>query len=204
MHGGPYAADWTRWSAQREYASAAESRARELGAGCSAGRSACPWPRGSPRCVWHRFRPLTLRTTSVGSGLAAGRRVPQTSRPGSQPYRRLSGDCLRVLMCIRLVKPGLPQRTHSSTASGSHQTLWKHPLSAALPYTVSRGSHHEPRRTPEESSERLAAEQKTVSFGQCRSRLERRSTTKRGWRIDSLPGRPTQAPRSAKIASRRR
>lgn len=28
---------------------------------------------------------------------------------GSQPYRRLSGDCLRVLTRLRLVKPGLPQ-----------------------------------------------------------------------------------------------
>jgi hypothetical protein len=30
---------------------------------------------------------------------------------GSQPYRRLSGDFLRVLTCLRRVKPGLPQRT---------------------------------------------------------------------------------------------
>lgn len=30
---------------------------------------------------------------------------------GSQPYRRLSGDCLRVLTRLRLVKPGFPQRT---------------------------------------------------------------------------------------------
>ena len=32
-------------------------------------------------------------------------------RPGSQPHRRLSGDCLRVLTALPLVKPGLPQRT---------------------------------------------------------------------------------------------
>jgi hypothetical protein len=36
-------------------------------------------------------------------------RSPDNS--GSQPYRRLSGDCLRVLMTLRRVKPCLPQRT---------------------------------------------------------------------------------------------
>ncbi len=32
---------------------------------------------------------------------------------GSQPYRRLSGDCLRVLTSLRLVKPGLSQRSRA-------------------------------------------------------------------------------------------
>src|SRR6516165_7481959 len=50
--GGLYGADWTRWSVRHGYASANESRARGLGAGYSAGRSACPWPRRSPRCPW--------------------------------------------------------------------------------------------------------------------------------------------------------
>jgi hypothetical protein len=49
---GLYGACWTRWSAPPEYASASGSRARGLGAGYSAGRSACPWPRHSPRCPW--------------------------------------------------------------------------------------------------------------------------------------------------------
>lgn len=49
---------------------------------------------------------------SIGGNLAAGRRGPQGG-PGSQPHRRLSGDCLRVLTVLRLVKPGLPQRTRS-------------------------------------------------------------------------------------------
>ena len=49
---GLYGAGWRRWSARPEYASASGSRARGLGAGCSAGRSACPWPRHSPRCPW--------------------------------------------------------------------------------------------------------------------------------------------------------
>jgi hypothetical protein len=50
--GGLYGAGSTRRSARPEYASASGSRARGLGAGYSAGRSACPWPRHSPRCLW--------------------------------------------------------------------------------------------------------------------------------------------------------
>jgi hypothetical protein len=59
--GGLYGAGWTRWSARREYASASGSHARGLGAGYSAGRSACPWPRHSPRCLWlkHSSHPPT-------------------------------------------------------------------------------------------------------------------------------------------------
>ena len=41
---------------------------------------------------------------------AAGRRGPQSHRAGSQPYRRRSGDCLRVLTSHRWVKLGLRQR----------------------------------------------------------------------------------------------
>jgi hypothetical protein len=50
--GGLYGAGWTRRSARREYASATGNRARGLGAGYSAGRSAYPWPRHSPCCPW--------------------------------------------------------------------------------------------------------------------------------------------------------
>src|SRR5271157_3480314 len=50
---GPYGADWKQSNAQHGYASASGSHARGLGAGYSAGRSACPWPRRSPRCVSH-------------------------------------------------------------------------------------------------------------------------------------------------------
>jgi hypothetical protein len=42
---------------------------------------------------------------------AAGRRGPQAQVPRSQPYRRLSGDCLRVLTSVRWVKLGLPQQS---------------------------------------------------------------------------------------------
>ena len=62
-----------------------------------------------------RFATAMVRG-SFGGGLAAGRRGPQARQPGSQPYRRLSGDCLRVLTRIRSVKLGLSQRTHRQTA----------------------------------------------------------------------------------------
>jgi len=53
MRGDPYGAGSTRWNAQHGCASAGGNHARGLGAGYSAGRSACPWPRHSPRCVLH-------------------------------------------------------------------------------------------------------------------------------------------------------
>ena len=70
-------------TARHGSASATGSRVRGLGAGCSAGRSACPWPRHSPRCVFHVSRHPAARvyTRLAGrseSGLAtAGRRGPQ-------------------------------------------------------------------------------------------------------------------------------
>lgn len=70
-----------------------------------------------------RFATAGVRV-SVEAGLATGRRGPQAGSPRSQPYRRLSGDCLRVLMRLRWVKLGLPQRTHTQAAR-------KHSFSAA-------------------------------------------------------------------------
>ncbi len=183
--GGPYGADWTRWNARHGYASASGSHARGLGAGYSAGRSACPWPRRSPRCVCsHCRRPLRV-SISLVCGLA-GRwsccwpaRSPGTSR--SQPYRRLSGDCLRVLTRLRRVKPGLPQRTRS----GRTQALAVRPHlgPARLGRQAEPGPSY-PKQPDWNAAERLAAARKTVSFCQGRFRLKRRSTTKRGWWID--------------------
>lgn len=56
--GDPCGADRTRSHVRRECASAGGNHARGLGAGYSAGRSACPWPRRSPRCV--AIQPLRL------------------------------------------------------------------------------------------------------------------------------------------------
>ena len=59
-------------------------------------------------------------STLGGSGRAAGRRGPQAHCPGSQPYRRLSGDCLRVLTSVRWVKPG-PKPTEAWLKTGPAQ-----------------------------------------------------------------------------------
>lgn len=67
--GAPYGAGSTQSSVRRGCACATGSHARGLGAGCSAGRSACPWPRRSPRCVSH-FQPAGQTSRS---GSSAGR-----------------------------------------------------------------------------------------------------------------------------------
>ena len=79
--GGPCGADWTRSNVQRGSAYVDGSRARGLGVGCSAGRSACPWSRRSPRCIELKTSEPSdhFTSTSVGSGLAAGRRGPQNT-----------------------------------------------------------------------------------------------------------------------------
>ena len=58
---------------------------------------------------------------------------------GSQPYRRLSGDCLRVLTRLRLVKPGLPQ--------GSRAAVWEKDF--RFDHTRrGRGYDNEPKQDP--------------------------------------------------------
>ncbi len=113
--GGPCDAGSTRSRAPPECASAAGSRAHGLGAGYSAGRSACPLPRLSPRYIWHRlpnrfldrWNTLALTKPRQALCLAGNRRGPRCTLHGSQPYRRLSGDCTRVRSSVRRVKPGL-------------------------------------------------------------------------------------------------
>jgi hypothetical protein len=112
---GPCDAGSTRLTGLPVSASAAGNRAHEHGAGCSAGRCACPLPRLSPRCIWHR--------APAGFVVPVGHDCPHEASLGfvsrwcparapcillgSQPYRRLSGDCTRVLTCVPPVKPGL-------------------------------------------------------------------------------------------------
>jgi hypothetical protein len=87
-HAGLYGGGWKRSNARRGCASAVGNHARGLGAGCWAGRSACPWPRRSPRCVrlecpsHPAARTLQLswsagRPGLVGACRATGRRGPQ-------------------------------------------------------------------------------------------------------------------------------
>src|SRR5882757_6514122 len=94
---------------------------------------------------------------------------------------------MRVLMSIRLVKLG-PSQRGPVKLSAANTVLRRSPS------TTSPGNRctapGEPKEADWNAAERLAAAWKTVSFGQCRFRLQRRTTTKRGWRIDELSRRP--------------
>ena len=57
----------------------------------------------------HLSRPTTSPVRRSGVVLLLAGAVPKTRHFGSQPYRRLSGDCLRVLTSLLRVKPGLSQ-----------------------------------------------------------------------------------------------
>ena len=121
MRGGPWRAGWTRPRVPPGCASATGNHVHGLAADCSAGKSAYPWPRRSPRYVSHH-RPAAMLFNCVGPQVGRGAshcwpaRSPDSSS-GSQPYRRLSGDCLRVLMRLRLVKPRVPQRDRTERIS---------------------------------------------------------------------------------------
>ena len=142
--------------------------------------------------------------------LAGNRRGPRASPLGSQPHRRLSGDCSRVLTDIRRVKPSgddagsvepaeepdhHPQPCDAADGGGQ-PTLDPTARSRIEPPIELHWFHTRPvmlqqyDSSPTNPAERLALAPKTVSFGQCRFRLERRPTTKRGWRTGFLPRQP--------------
>ena len=192
-HAGLYGAGWRRWNARRGCASAAGSHARGLGAGCWAGRSACPWPRRSPRCIWLESpshpaaRTLQLswsagRPGLVGACLATGRRGPQAVISASAWVAAVSPTFGRLFEGTDVGSPGQtwPPPTHHRTATAK-TFIGGHPNP--------RPTHRDPNEPCGNGAKLLAAEQKTVSFG---LGLERRSTTKQGWqndgRLDDLHG----------------
>ena len=97
MNDDPCGAGPTRWRARRAYAYADGSHEPAPGAGCSAGRSACPWPRLYLLVVWRLLSgvhacaaPQTNRPLVVSSGLARNRRCPDTPVAAVSPtYGRL-------------------------------------------------------------------------------------------------------------------
>ena len=77
--------------------------------------------------------------------------------------------------------------------------------SGTTPIDTPQDAPADPKEADSNATELLAAARKTVSFGQCRFRLERRSTTKRGWRIYlAVLGDLARVVSSPEIASRRR
>jgi hypothetical protein len=104
--------------------------------------------------------------------------VPKRFHPGSQPYRRLSGDCSRVLTGFRWVKPGQILADHGrrklacpnapdGTCRGK-QSAPTRPTAAIFAVT-----ENDRKTTDPNATELLAAGRKTVSFSQCRFRQER-------------------------------
>ena len=103
---GPCGADPPRWHGRRGYACATGNRGPWPDAGCSAERSACPWPplfsssSDSPdaaeRCAF-RAPGLPLVKALFRTGAVPGLR--------SLPCRRRLGDCSRVLRTLLQVKP---------------------------------------------------------------------------------------------------
>ncbi|CAN5807663.1 hypothetical protein BH09ACT7_BH09ACT7_34080 [soil metagenome] len=135
----------------------------------------------SPHCIWPSHPPRTSRcaranTMAVGKlmRLARNRRrnrqvLREIQRfPGSQPYRRRSGDCSRVLTCVRWVKPvPLTPLIALRPAKNVHCCNNCH---------ASSGGCQKPLRNV---AERLAPRDKTVSFSQCRFPLGTPMRTKR-------------------------
>ena len=169
MNDDPCGAGPSRWRARRGCACADGNHEPAPGAGCSAGRSACPWPRLYLLVVWRSLSgvhacgvPGRTRLPLVSSGLARNRRGPETR---SQPYRQRSGDCSRVLTSLRLVKPPCRAVYHRRIPSGSSKTR-------ALPSQPSPSARASLYQRDQNVAERLAPAPKTVSF--CQSRFSTR------------------------------
>ena len=128
-HAGLCGAGWKRSNARRGCASAVGNHARGLGAGCWAGRSACPWPRRSPRCIWLGCPSHPAARTSqlswsagrpglVGACRATGRRGPQAVISASVWVAAVSPTFGRLFEGTDVGSPGQtwPAPTHHRTA----------------------------------------------------------------------------------------
>lgn len=177
----PCGADRTRSRARRACASATGSHARGLGAGYSAGRSACPWPRRSPRCL-----PSGRSDGSLRARLRFDRRVVLLLLAGAVPkwcwVAAVSPTFGRLFEGNDQPSPGQtwPAATQPRPAGTeiSHSAPASH--SGQLTYRAEASPSH-PKRPDWSTAERLAAARKTVSFCQVVLDYEQRSTTKRGW-----------------------
>lgn len=151
--GVPCDAARRRSRAPRGCASAAGNRAHAHDADCSAGRSACPWPRlslliASGCCC----RP---RATAAAVGKLCVLLVPAraSSIPGNVGFAAVSPTFGRLF-------EGTDVRSLGQTCAGSSQV-------------TARGLSHN-------VAERLALRDKTVSFWQCLSHRDGPQTTKQG------------------------
>jgi hypothetical protein len=172
MRGGLCGAGWTQSNARRGCASASGSRARGLGAGYSAGRSACPWPRDSPRCVLH-CHPAVHASQLSGSASRSGvvccwpARSPGTSSlvaAVSPTFGRLFEGTDEPSLGQTWPAPTDPLNGPPNMPGrrGLPLRAWPQPQRTTNPK-----NYKEPHWN---AAERLAAGWKTVNFGQCRFR----------------------------------
>jgi hypothetical protein len=183
--GAPYGAGSTQSSVRRGSACATGSHARGLGAGCSAGRSACPWPRRSPRCVSH-FHPAGQTSRSDSSAgrsevisLLAGAVPRQTWVAAASPtFGRLFEGTDRAspgqTWPVARHPPDPGRKRRPQRATPARYRTGDEPTQARM----------NPKQANWNAAERLAAARKTVSFCQCRFRRNGARQTKRGWWID--------------------
>jgi hypothetical protein len=160
----PYDADSTPLPGLPWSASAAGSRARGHGAGYSAGTSACPLPRLSPRCLWHR--------DPTRHPMPVGHACPHEAPVGSVS-RWLTGAAPGRSARIAAVSPTFGRLYEGTDRRSPGQTWAIRPTPRARSFTDVTPATDAPSnlwKAFPNVAERLALSGKTVNFGQCRFR----------------------------------
>ncbi len=180
---GPYGADRTQSPDRRGSASSVGSRAHARVAGCSAGRSACPWPRLFLLIASGRRQPADrntrVDTEAVGKlcvSLVTARHPGPCWNCCSVPGRGRIAD---VRATVRGYGPAFAGSNLPPAGRRRHLSPGRGP---------DRNTHGRPANTQKpllNVAEWLALRNKTVSFWQCRFHPRRRQTTKRGCRAAS-------------------
>ncbi len=104
----PCGAGPTRSRARRASAYADGSRELAPGAGCSAGRSACPWPRLYLLVVWRPLSGAHACACTPAFATAVGKLWSRSNRRGPESVAAVSptyGRLFEVLTSLPLVKP---------------------------------------------------------------------------------------------------
>lgn len=179
MNDGLCGADRTRWRAPRGYASAAGTRARVRGAGCWAGRSACPWPRQSLLVGLAPTRSPCLTGIALS---AVGKLGVLLSRRGP----RNEPDRSRIATCGRLFE-GTDEISPGQTCSQTPGPASAHSPAARQQHHIHLSSHAGLERLSQTDLRFRAmlqncwhSERKLLASGKADSTPERRKTTKRG------------------------
>ena len=187
----------TRWRGRRGSAYADGSRAHAPDGGCSAGTSACPWPRlyllnyvtpalatdMNESCRWARSSLVSARI------LLASRRGTDEVRGRTSPVAAVSplvGDCSRVLIWIRRVKP---RRPTSGTVTASRGKRSGNALVLVTVVTLATWQADTPKNLEPMLPNGWRTNRKLVSFCQCRCTTAQDNKPERSRRYE-----PTDVP----------